>query len=130
MWNEEDCFYKGPDNSTKSYLIHHLPVKDICNFGTEGGLSVQEYIRKRVLDIGNYIMESSATVRQTADVFGVSKSTVHKDVTERLPLINEKLAMEVKQILESNKAERHIRGGEATRKKYQENWENRESVII
>lgn len=89
--------------------------------GTEGGLSVQEYIRKRVLDIGNYIMESSATVRQTADIFGVSKSTVHKDVTERLPLINEKLAMEVKQILESNKAERHIRGGEATRKKYQEN---------
>ncbi|MEA4902706.1 sporulation transcriptional regulator SpoIIID [Desulfitobacterium sp.] len=81
---------------------------------------MQEYIRKRVLDIGNYIMESSATVRQTADVFGVSKSTVHKDVTERLPLINEKLAMEVKQILESNKAERHIRGGEATRKKYQE----------
>lgn len=89
--------------------------------GAEGGLSVQEYIRKRVLDIGNYIMESSATVRQTADIFGVSKSTVHKDVTERLPLINEKLAMEVKQILESNKAERHIRGGEATRKKYQEN---------
>ncbi|ACL22759.1 putative DeoR family transcriptional regulator (stage III sporulation protein D) [Desulfitobacterium sp. LBE] len=81
---------------------------------------MQEYIRKRVLDIGNYIMESSATVRQTADIFGVSKSTVHKDVTERLPLINEKLAMEVKQILESNKAERHIRGGEATRKKYQE----------
>ncbi len=87
----------------------------------KGGLQVQEYIRKRVLDIGNYILESSATVRQTADVFGVSKSTVHKDVTERLPLINENLAMEVKHILENNKAERHIRGGEATRKKYQEN---------
>lgn len=81
---------------------------------------MQEYIRKRVLAIGNYIMESSATVRQTADVFGVSKSTVHKDVTERLPLINEHLSMEVKNILENNKAERHIRGGEATRKKYQE----------
>lgn len=81
---------------------------------------MQEYIRRRVLDIGNYIMESSATVRQTADVFGVSKSTVHKDVTERLPQINEKLAMEVKHILENNKAERHLRGGEATRKKYQE----------
>lgn len=87
----------------------------------EGGLCVQEYIRKRVLDIGTYILESSATVRQTADVFGVSKSTVHKDVTERLPLVNEKLSMEVKHILETNKAERHIRGGEATRKKYQEN---------
>jgi putative DeoR family transcriptional regulator (stage III sporulation protein D) len=84
----------------------------------EGGLCVQEYIRKRVLDIGAYILESSATVRQTADVFGVSKSTVHKDVTERLPLVNEKLSMEVKHILETNKAERHIRGGEATRKKY------------
>lgn len=81
---------------------------------------MQEYIRKRVLDISNYILESSATVRQTADIFGVSKSTVHKDVTERLPLINEKLAMEVKQVLENNKAERHIRGGESTRKKYQE----------
>lgn len=81
---------------------------------------MQEYIRKRVLDISNYILESSATVRQTADIFGVSKSTVHKDVTERLPLINEKLAMEVKQVLENNKAERHIRGGETTRKKYQE----------
>jgi len=83
-------------------------------------LEVQEYIRKRVLDISHYIMESSATVRQTADVFGVSKSTVHKDVTERLPLINEKLAMEVRAILENNKAERHIRGGEATRRKYKE----------
>lgn len=81
---------------------------------------MQEYIRKRVLDIGIYILESSATVRQTADVFGVSKSTVHKDVTERLPMVNEKLSMEVKHILEINKAERHIRGGDATRKKYQE----------
>ncbi|SPF35715.1 stage III sporulation protein D [Candidatus Desulfosporosinus infrequens] len=81
---------------------------------------MQEYIRKRVLDIGSYILESSATVRHAADVFGVSKSTVHKDVTQRLPMINEKLSMEVKHILETNKAERHIRGGEATRKRYQE----------
>ncbi|MDA8442464.1 MAG: sporulation transcriptional regulator SpoIIID [Peptococcaceae bacterium] len=82
---------------------------------------MQEYIRKRVLEVSNYILESSSTVRQTANVFGVSKSTVHKDVTERLPLINEKLASQVKNILDTNKAERHIRGGEATRKKYQEN---------
>ncbi len=80
---------------------------------------MQEYIRKRVLEISNYILESSATVRQTASVFGVSKSTVHKDVTERLPAINEHLANQVKGILDLNKAERHIRGGEATRKKYQ-----------
>lgn len=98
-------------------LSMHINVLRLLD---EGGLCVQEYIRKRVLDIGTYILESSATVRQTADVFGVSKSTVHKDVTERLPLVNEKLSMEVKHILETNKAERHIRGGEATRKKYQE----------
>lgn len=84
---------------------------------------MQEYIRKRVLDISNYILESGATVRQAAQVFGVSKSTVHKDITERLPAINKRLAAQVKKILENNKAERHIRGGEATRKKYQENAE-------
>ncbi|HHT62719.1 MAG: sporulation transcriptional regulator SpoIIID [Bacillota bacterium] len=79
---------------------------------------MQDYIQKRVLEISQYIIESSATVRQTASVFGVSKSTVHKDVTERLPLINEMIAKRVRQILETNKAERHLRGGEATRKKY------------
>jgi len=81
---------------------------------------MQEYIRKRVLDISAYILESKATVRQTAAVFGVSKSTVHKDMTERLPGINKKIAVRVKEILEFNKSERHLRGGEATRKKYQE----------
>lgn len=79
---------------------------------------MQEYIRRRVMDVSNYILESSATVRQTAQVFDVSKSTVHKDVTERLPSIDGKLAFKVRNILEFNKAERHIRGGEATRKKY------------
>jgi putative DeoR family transcriptional regulator, stage III sporulation protein D len=87
----------------------------------KGGLGMQEYIKKRVLEVSNYILESSSTVRQTANVFGVSKSTVHKDVTERLPLINERLANQVKSVLDLNKAERHIRGGEATRKKYQDN---------
>lgn len=79
---------------------------------------MQEHIKRRAMEIGNYIIESSSTVRQTADVFGVSKSTVHKDVTERLPQINKQLSSQVKHILESNKAERHIRGGEATKKKY------------
>ena len=79
---------------------------------------MQEYIRRRVMDVSSYILESSATVRQTAQVFDVSKSTVHKDVTERLPRIDGKLASKVRSILELNKAERHIRGGEATRKKY------------
>ncbi|CVK20003.1 MULTISPECIES: sporulation transcriptional regulator SpoIIID [Sporomusa] len=84
---------------------------------------MKEYIRKRVLDICNHIMETKHTVRQTATVFGVSKSTVHKDMIERLPEINKRLAAKVKNILELNKAERHIRGGEATRKKYQEEKE-------
>lgn len=81
---------------------------------------MQDYIRQRVLDISKYIIETSATVRQTATVFGVSKSTVHKDVTERLPIINEQLSKEIRLILDTNKAERHLRGGEATRKKYKE----------
>lgn len=79
---------------------------------------MQEYIRKRVLEICEYILESAQTVRQTAVVFGVSKSTVHKDMTERLPIINKELAKQVREVLEKNKAERHLRGGEATKRKY------------
>jgi putative DeoR family transcriptional regulator (stage III sporulation protein D) len=79
---------------------------------------MRDYIRKRVLDIGTYLVNTQATVRQAARVFGVSKSTVHKDMTERLPRISEDLALHVKKVLEQNKAERHIRGGEATKKKY------------
>jgi len=81
---------------------------------------MKDYIQKRVLDLSNYITDRKATVRQTAKYFGVSKSTVHKDVTERLPDLNRELADLVKRVLDINKAERHIRGGEATRKKYQE----------
>jgi len=79
---------------------------------------MQDYILQRVMEITNYIMETGFTVRQTAQVFGVSKSTVHKDVTERLPQINANLFQEIRAILERNKAERHLRGGEATRRKY------------
>lgn len=81
---------------------------------------MQEYIEKRVMEISNYIIESGSTVRQTAGIFGVSKSTVHKDVTERLPLLNDLLAAKVRHILDNNKAERHLRGGEATKRKYLE----------
>ena len=80
---------------------------------------MKDYIHKRVLDLSRFIVDKGATVRQAAGYFGVSKSTVHKDVTERLPGINKVLAKEVKRILETNKAERHIRGGEATKRKYQ-----------
>jgi putative DeoR family transcriptional regulator (stage III sporulation protein D) len=82
---------------------------------------MQDYIRQRVLEIAYYVITSTATVRRAASVFGVSKSTVHKDVTERLPRLNEELAAKVRVILDLNKAERHIRGGEATRRKYKEN---------
>ncbi len=79
---------------------------------------MKDYIERRVLEIARYIIKKETTVRQTARVFGVSKSTVHKDVTERLPKINPLMAKQVKVILEVNKAERHIRGGRATKMKY------------
>ena len=79
---------------------------------------MKDYIEERTLEIAKYILNEGATVRQAAGIFGVSKSTVHKDVTERLPKINPLIATEVKQVLETNKAERHIRGGKATKLKY------------
>ncbi len=79
---------------------------------------MKDYIEKRAVEIANYIINEGATVRQTARIFGVSKSTVHKDVTERLPKINPLMANQVKDILDANKAERHIRGGKATKMKY------------
>ena len=79
---------------------------------------LKSYIEERAVDIANYIIEKNATVRQTAREFRVSKSTVHKDVTERLRYENPMLYREVKQVLLKNKSERHIRGGMATRRKY------------
>lgn len=79
---------------------------------------MKDYIEERALEIAKYIISENATVRQTAMVFGVSKSTVHKDVTERLPKINPLVANDVKKVLDMNKAERHIRGGKATKMKY------------
>ena len=70
------------------------------------------------MDIAKYIVENNATVRQTAKKFGISKSTVHKDVTERLTKINPSLAQKARKVLDVNKSERHIRGGLATREKY------------
>ena len=79
---------------------------------------MKDYIEERTLEIAKYILNEGATVRQAAGIFGVSKSTVHKDVTERLPMIDPLIAAMVKDVLETNKAERHIRGGEATKQKY------------
>ena len=79
---------------------------------------MKDYIEERAVEIAYYIIEHEATVRQTAKQFGVSKSTIHKDVTDRLIQINPALAGEARKILDVNKEERHIRGGLATREKY------------
>ena len=79
---------------------------------------MKEYIEERAVEIGNYIVETRATVRQTAKRFGISKSTVHKDVTSRLMSLNTALARQARAVLDVNKSERHIRGGMATREKY------------
>ena len=84
----------------------------------QGVLSLQDFMEKRACDLAVYIIEHQTTIRAAAKVFGISKSTVHKDLTERLKRCNHGLYLQVKQILEVNKAERHIRGGNATRNKY------------
>lgn len=75
-------------------------------------------IEERAVEIAEYIVDNNATVRQTAKQFGISKSTVHKDITERLLAIHPALAERTRQVLDLNKSERHIRGGMATREKY------------
>ena len=82
------------------------------------GEYVKGIVEERAAMLGEYIIESKATVRKAAKKFGVSKSTVHKDVSERLKYIDPKLYKEVKTVLEINKAQGHIRGGIATRNKY------------
>ena len=79
---------------------------------------MKEYIEERAVELAQYIIENNATVRATAKNFHISKSTVHKDVSHRLKLINPALAKRVHIVLDENKAERHIRGGMATKNKY------------
>lgn len=75
-------------------------------------------IEERAKLLATYIIEEKSTVRATAKKFNISKSTVHKDISERLEKVNPSLAREAKKVLEINKAERHIRGGMATKRKY------------
>ncbi len=75
-------------------------------------------IEERAQRLALYIIEHRATVRAAAERFGISKSTVHKDLTERLPAFQRTLYLQVKQVLDENKAQRHIRGGQATKRKY------------
>ena len=85
-------------------------------------------IEERAISLAQYIIDSKDTVRGAAKKFGISKSTVHKDVSERLLKINPSLAYQVRLILDENKAERHIRGGLATKLKYEHNREKREAI--
>ena len=75
-------------------------------------------VEERAIELGEYILQHNATVRAAAKRFHISKSTVHKDVAERLQTVNPQLYGEVRHVLEVNKAQRHIRGGIATRRKY------------
>ncbi len=83
-----------------------------------GVVLLRTNIEERACELAVYIIENRATCRATAKKFGVSKSTVHKDISERLRYYNAGLYQEVQRILQENKAQRHIRGGEATRQKY------------
>lgn len=83
-------------------------------------------IERRACELAVYLIENAATVRSAAKHFGVSKSTVHKDISQRLPNINRSLYIQVREILDTNKAQRHIRGGIATRRKYKK--ENSDGV--
>lgn len=76
------------------------------------------HIEERTIQLAQYIIDKKATVRDAAKHFGISKSTVHKDITQRLTTLNRSLAAEARKILDENKSERHIRGGFATRQKY------------
>ncbi|MFL0196319.1 sporulation transcriptional regulator SpoIIID [Clostridium sp. WILCCON 0269] len=80
---------------------------------------MKNYIENRVIEVSKYIMASRATIRNTAQVFGTSKSTIHRDITELLPQLNPQIAEQVKTVLAYNKSIRHIRGGEAFRIKKQ-----------
>lgn len=75
----------------------------------------------RCVNLAKFIVKNNSTVRETAKYFGISKSTVHKDITEKLSKINHSLYLEVEAVLQKNKSERHIRGGEATKQKYLKN---------
>ena len=91
----------------------------------KGAFVLKDYIEERVLEIANYILDNNCTVRMAAKKFEVSKSTVHKDMVERLPELSATLAEGVRAVLNDNKAERHIRGGLATKAKYEKITEDK-----
>ena len=89
-----------------------------------------DLIEERAIKLAKYIIDTKDTVRGTAKKFGISKSTVHKDVSERLKFYNRILAFEVRKVLDENKAERHIRGGLATKLKYSNIDKNKSKKVL
>ncbi|SFD64398.1 Stage III sporulation protein D [Bacillus sp. UNCCL81] len=118
--SQNKCTSAGQSEQEKEQLSQSKRVSfHASHIHLEEESSVHDYIKERTIKIGKYIVETKKTVRVIAKEFGVSKSTVHKDLTERLPEINPDLANEVKEILDYHKSIRHLRGGEATKQKYQ-----------
>ena len=114
-------------NTTNIYTPHSYNVPNYLEWG---GGNVHDYIKERTNKIGRCIVETKQTVRTIAKEFGVSKSTVHKDLTERLPEINPELADQVKHILEYHKSIRHLRGGEATKIKYKKTNAKKQREVL
>ena len=105
---------------TQSVLSCHNTLKIAIKYTDEGNrLSVYYEVDARVLNEADYVIKNNATVRQTAKRFGVGKSTAHYDLTRRLPYLDEEKARKVRQVLFINLCERHIRGGLATKEKYE-----------
>ena len=111
-------FSSGNQYPRKTVLDIGVPAYNENRPPTKRGSSVKGLPEERAISLAQYIIENEATVRQAAARFGVSKSTVHKDITSRLEHLNRILYIQVQQVLSKNKNERHIRGGMATREKY------------
>ena len=92
-------------------------------------INPMQFIKERCEMIGEYVLESGATVRRAAIKFSISKSTVHKDISYKLKRVNPSLYEDVKKVIDTNKHERHIRGGEATRRKYMKKREEKSSLL-
>jgi putative DeoR family transcriptional regulator (stage III sporulation protein D) len=117
--SKEAIFFSGFNPKLLSPLITKILYAYLSSSGNSlrGVLFLKGIIEERACDLAVYIIENKATVRAAAKKFGISKSTVHKDLSERLPAFNRTLYLQVKDVLDENKAERHIRGGIATREK-------------
>lgn len=90
---------------------------------------MKDYIEERAITLSEYIVNNKATVRDTAKAFNISKSTVHKDAAERIWLLDKGLAEKVSEVLSYNKADRHLRGGNATKHKYELLKENKKTSV-